>query len=167
MRISWLLAIGLILTITSIQCAVTRYVAPATMTVHVIDSLVRSIDDNEQLVETFRTGTVGNTGKLKTYFLKDTFTNQLYRVRYVESLDTADNTAYYYYQGKLVFADVRRVDQTTDTRKIIYNCLYYFRNDSILAAIDEDLTYSNPKEVLKLGNIFYHRTNTKPLKRKS
>lgn len=118
-----------------------------------IDSLVSEIDKNPYLVEGIAEGGfVNHKGGWETYDLKDKNGTELFRIINNSTYDGYDSNKFYYWNNKLIKAIIEKQDWNSGKKKILYSAVYYFENEKLLKSENENLKYSNAKDVLKLGN---------------
>jgi hypothetical protein len=126
-----------------------------------IDSLVTSINSNKNCREKISEGEIMKDNKIiggfSTYYLTEEQTNKTLRIRHQSSTDFYYKTTFYYDTDKIIFATVVIEDWNSKNVKVVYNAKYYFQNNSLLFAIDEDKKYSTASDILIKGQKFLQK----------
>lgn len=130
-------------------------------TLNRIDSLVTSIDSNKNCRELISEGEIMKDNKIiggfSTYSRQEEKTNKTLRIRHQSSTDFYYKTTFYYDADKIIFATVVIEDWNSNKFKVIYNVKYYFKNDTLLLAIDEDEKYSTASDILIKGQKYLNK----------
>jgi hypothetical protein len=162
-----LLLIGL-LGSNKISGQATDSLAGRALTESQIDSIVTSINSRANCYESVSRGTISKAkdgkliGKIFTYYLSDTVTKKLFRVRNEETTNPLRKTTFYYDNDKLIRADIIIEDSTKSATP--YSAKYYFSNGKLLTSSGEDKKYSNGDAILSDGRMYLERYK-KPLKK--
>lgn len=130
-------------------------------TINRIDSIVVSIDSNKNCRELISEGEIMKDNKIiggfSIYNRQEEQTNKTLRIRHQSSTDFYYKTTFYYDTDKLIFATVVIEDWNSKNLKVIYNAKYYFQNNSLIFAVDEDKKYSTASDILINGQKFLQK----------
>jgi hypothetical protein len=123
-----------------------------------IDSICSLIDNNKELTTLLSEGFyVKNRKGWSTSHKIEKPYGVLYRIYHTGSEVTEYyyRLTFYYYNMKVIKAMITIEDwKLGKTPKTIYSANYYYDNENVIKAINEDINYSNSFDILKRGKEF-------------